>query len=72
MESSIAAFLMRWSACELLPTYITHPREVKSVQRTVTMTDAMPTAKLHKHRCSYFASAGGGPGDPRSITAFTS
>jgi hypothetical protein len=22
MESSIAAFLMRWSACELLPTFI--------------------------------------------------
>ena len=30
MESSIATFLMRWSACELLPTYrrAEHPRPV--------------------------------------------
>ena len=27
MESSIAVFLLRWSACELLPTYLPLPPE---------------------------------------------
>ena len=48
MESSIAAFLLRWSACELLPTIIQHDA------MNLNVLLLLRSAKQRKHKSSRF------------------
>ena len=56
MESSIAVFLMRWSACELLPTCSSVTRARLHIERYVSASDnnrerhpTQTTAGVHVH-----------------------